>query len=229
MGQVYVKVTQERWDKTRKMVHDIWQEYSDRQTEFPVEVLGEDSAGGLNHNQLERRKGFLVYVVQAYPSLVPYLKGIHLTLNSWRSGRNEDGWKQTRADMEHLRRNGCPEETMKSLSDEAPRLVMPVPRLEQDLKSLLALTDPLVPLNEPLDPSTYFKSVMGLEMPVGKVLGASYFWMVLWNGSRGHGKNSTRQNRPIDENLRTWSSVSNHLQNLTAVPILKYSCVTTAM
>jgi hypothetical protein len=84
-------------------------------------------------------------VAQAYPSLVPYLKGIHLTLDSWRSGRNEDGWKRTQADMEHLRRNGCPEETMKSLSDEAPRLVMPVPRLEQDLKALLALIDPLAP------------------------------------------------------------------------------------
>jgi hypothetical protein len=144
MGQVCVKVTQERWDKTRKIVRDIWQEYSDRQTELPVEVSGEDSAGGLNHKQLERRRGFLVYVAQAYPSLVPYLKGIHLTLDSWRSGRNEDGWKQTRADMEHLRRNGCPEETMKSLSDESPRLVMHVPRLEQDLKALLALTDPLV-------------------------------------------------------------------------------------
>jgi hypothetical protein len=81
-------------------------------------------------------------VAQAYPSLVPYLKGIHLTLDSWRSGRNEDGWKRTRAEMEHLRRNGCPEEAMKALSDEATRLVMPVPRLEQDLKALLALTDP---------------------------------------------------------------------------------------
>jgi hypothetical protein len=129
MGQVCVKITQERWDKTRKMVRDIWQEYSNRQTELPVEVLGEDSAGGLNNNQLERRRGFLVYVAQAFPSLVPYLKGIHLTLDSWRSGRNEDGWKRTRADMEHLRRNGCPEETMKSLSDEAPRLVIHVPRL----------------------------------------------------------------------------------------------------
>jgi hypothetical protein len=34
---------------------------------------------------------------------------------------------------------------MKPLSDEAPRIVMHVPRLEQDLKALLTLTDPLVP------------------------------------------------------------------------------------
>jgi hypothetical protein len=47
--------------------------------------------------------------------------------------------------MEHLRRNGYPYETIKALSDEAPRLVMHVPRLEQDLKALLALTNLLVP------------------------------------------------------------------------------------
>jgi hypothetical protein len=41
--------------------------------------------------------------------------------------------------------NGYPEETMKALSDESPCLLIHVPRLEQDLKSLLALSDPLVP------------------------------------------------------------------------------------
>jgi hypothetical protein len=62
------------------MVRDIWQDFRDRQKEVPSEMLGEDSAGGLNHKQLERRRGFLVYVAQAYFSLVPYLKGIHFAL-----------------------------------------------------------------------------------------------------------------------------------------------------
>jgi hypothetical protein len=53
------------------MFHDIWQEFIDRWKEVPSEVLGEDSAGGLNHKQLDRRRGFLLYVAQAYPSLVP--------------------------------------------------------------------------------------------------------------------------------------------------------------
>jgi hypothetical protein len=46
------------------MVHDIWKEFSDRWKEVPLEVLGEESAGGLNHKQLERRRGFMVYVAQ---------------------------------------------------------------------------------------------------------------------------------------------------------------------
>jgi hypothetical protein len=108
-------------------------------------VLGEDSAGGLNHKQMERRRGFLVYVAQSYPSLVTYLKGIHLTLDGWRSGRNDDGWKRSWADTEQLRRHGDPEEAMKVIREEAPSLVIPVSRLEQDLMALLALTNPLVP------------------------------------------------------------------------------------
>ena len=35
---------------------------------------------------------FLVYVAQTYTSLVPYLKEIYLTLNSWRNGRDAEGW-----------------------------------------------------------------------------------------------------------------------------------------
>jgi hypothetical protein len=47
--------------------------------------------------------------------------------------------------MEQLRRRGDPEEAMKAVSKEAPSLVISVPRLEQYLRALLALTDPLVP------------------------------------------------------------------------------------
>jgi hypothetical protein len=145
MDQVCVKATQTRRDKTRKMFPDIWQDFSDRRKEVPSEVLGKDSAGGLNRKNLERHRGFLVYVAQAYPSLVPYLKGIHLTLDGWRSGSNDEGWKRPRADMEQLMRHGDPEGALKALSDEAPSLVIPSPHLEQELKVLFALTKPIVP------------------------------------------------------------------------------------
>jgi hypothetical protein len=229
MGQVCVKLTKERWDKTHKMVRDIWQEFSDRQKEVPVEVLGEYSAGGINRKQLERRQGFLVYVAHAYPSLVPYLKGIHLTLDSWRSDRNKDGWKRLRADMEQLRRDGYPEEPMKALSDEAPSLVIPVPRLEQDLRALLALTDPLVTPERAVRSKHLLQVCMGLGMPVEKVLAASYFWMGMWNGSRDHERDFTRQNPPTDKSFKTWSSGLNLLPRPTLVPLLKSSCLQTTM
>ena len=45
----------------------------------------------------EKLVGFIVYVCQTYKYLVPYLKGIYLTLNSWRGGRDNDGWMTAEA------------------------------------------------------------------------------------------------------------------------------------
>jgi hypothetical protein len=142
--QVSVKVTQERWEKTRKMVRDIWQEFSGHQREVPSEVLGEDSAGGLDHKHLEGCRCVLVYMAQAYSSLVTYLKGIHLTLDIWREDRNEGDWKRLYAGMEQLRRRCDPEGILEAMGEDAPPLVMHVPRLEQDLQVLLELRETLV-------------------------------------------------------------------------------------
>jgi hypothetical protein len=38
-------------------------------------------------------RGFLVYVSMTYPSIEPYMKGIHLTADSWRDNRDEEGWR----------------------------------------------------------------------------------------------------------------------------------------
>jgi hypothetical protein len=39
--------------------------------------------------------------------MVPYLKGLHLTIDSWRSKRDPDGWRRTNAQMEaHLANKG---------------------------------------------------------------------------------------------------------------------------
>jgi hypothetical protein len=40
--------------------------------------------GSLDFKSLESKRGFLIYVTRTYPSMVPYLKGMHLTLDSWR-------------------------------------------------------------------------------------------------------------------------------------------------
>jgi hypothetical protein len=39
-------------------------------------------------------RGCLIYVARVFPGMRPYLKGIHLTVDSWRDGRvEEEGWK----------------------------------------------------------------------------------------------------------------------------------------
>ena len=37
--------------------------------------------------------GFLVYVTKAYPGMKPYLKDFHLSLETWRGGQDNKGWK----------------------------------------------------------------------------------------------------------------------------------------
>ena len=35
----------------------------------------------------------MVYGTKPYPAMIPYLKGFHLSLEMWRGGRDEEGWK----------------------------------------------------------------------------------------------------------------------------------------
>jgi hypothetical protein len=52
-----------------------------------------DDPEGLDHKLLERKRGFLVHMVQTYPGLNPYLKGVHGSLDSWRRNQDENGFR----------------------------------------------------------------------------------------------------------------------------------------
>jgi hypothetical protein len=82
-------VTQERWKKTKGKLDWIWQA---AQGEPGGDIAVECPADHISHKQLELIQGFLVYVARTYPTMVPYLKGIHLTLDAWRVNRGDDGW-----------------------------------------------------------------------------------------------------------------------------------------
>ena len=62
-----------------------------------IQELGED--GMLDFKELERDRGYLVYISRTYRAMVPYLKCIHQMLDSWKSGRNKDGWKLSPEDL----------------------------------------------------------------------------------------------------------------------------------
>jgi hypothetical protein len=81
--------------------------------------------------------------------------------------------------MEHLRRHGDPEEAMKAISEEAPSLVIPVPRLEQDLRALLVLIDPLVSPDQAVRSKHLFKLCYGFGDASG-----DFFW---YNNTSGWG------------------------------------------
>jgi hypothetical protein len=108
--QVSVNITQKIWDKTRDIIRRIRVKHESLHAEN--EGGGGGLAGGptlgMVHKQLERNMVFPIHVSQACPSMVPYFKGINLTLDNGRAGRYNQGWKCLRALMEQLRRGGDP-------------------------------------------------------------------------------------------------------------------------
>lgn len=121
--------------------------------------------GKIEFKRLESERGFLIYALRGYPALKPYLKGFHATLDSWRSGRDDLGWKvKKRKEDEHLEDledggfdQGADEAEFKLIQDEdladelasdswsgesgmkAPRRVTMVSRLRTDVQSLQLL------------------------------------------------------------------------------------------
>jgi hypothetical protein len=79
-GEVIVLTLQEKWDQLKAIC---------------MHWLGVVHGGDtdLDFKHLHSDQGFLVYVAQAYPRMKPYLKGFNLLLETWREGRDKDGWK----------------------------------------------------------------------------------------------------------------------------------------
>ena len=149
-GQVCGMVSQEKWEKTKVMIMEL-----SRMVEkdfFPLQ-------------RLLVIRGFLIYVVRTYPWLNPYIKGLYLTIDLWRPGREESGFKMRGKELERAlaawaegRGLPCrredddtdevaplpPREARKSQGhpeDEAPGDVRPVPRFRRDVACLLELTE----------------------------------------------------------------------------------------
>jgi hypothetical protein len=120
-GRMIVTCTEEKWKRARDYVLEI-----------QATVRGDLP---FNHKVLEQQRGFLVYLARTFPSLVPYLKGIHLTLDSWWPGRDSEGWKSSDKVLFHL--EGDAESC--AVSSKPPEWVRAVPRLASDVEGLLLL------------------------------------------------------------------------------------------
>ena len=120
---VFKTVSQERWDKTKKHVATL------------ADWAGKDDP--INRKELERIRGFLVYVSLTFKALVPYLKGIHLTLESWRPDRDSEGWRVGKKQRQEL----VQASSDASMRKEAPIEVEQVPRFKDDIRAIKELTD----------------------------------------------------------------------------------------
>jgi hypothetical protein len=72
---VHSSISEERWAKTKSIFKALEEELEKEEPEF-------------THKQLLSDRGFLIYVARTYPTMVPYLKGLHLTIEHWRDNRD---------------------------------------------------------------------------------------------------------------------------------------------
>ena len=98
----------------------------------------------LDRKELERDRGFLVYISWNYRVMALCMKGIHLTLTEWRSGKDMNGWKvitqRDKSEMDAMFREG--EEYQDPMNVEDPRVTYPVRCLKDTIEILeLILSD----------------------------------------------------------------------------------------
>ena len=161
---------------------------------------GEDKLQ-LDHKELLSDRGFLVYVTRTYPSMVPYLKGFHLTIEMWRGGRDAEGWKLRERDLdtvaseqsfdtvggqEDLGPGRNEDEDMAGINHRidvkrgkvgvhapADGLTTPVPRFKDDVAALLRLTDFDLPPLRVVRPTQVVQVFYGFGDASGKQFGAT--------------------------------------------------------
>lgn len=160
-----VLTTFEKWEKTKRAV--AW---------LRAEMEMEE---GMDRKKLEEWRGFLVYVSRTYPAMVPFLKGIHHTLDKWRGGRDDDGWKLTEAELQAaLAEDTTPIESPGPGKQSArgcspPPRVKPVKRLEKDLQGIEQLTEPELPPFQPIRSKHIYVAKYGFVDASGSGFGSS--------------------------------------------------------
>jgi hypothetical protein len=122
---VAVRISLEKWREIKKIVQDLIQ-------------LVEHGAP-LNLKELQSARGSLTYVQRTYPMITPYMKGFHLTIDSWRSGQTRDGWLK-----KYIEEGSSSDDERVIEQDDddmlsAPATVWVVPRFLEDLRCLEAL------------------------------------------------------------------------------------------
>jgi hypothetical protein len=123
---VYVLASEDKWMKAKGMLDEMMTSL-------------EASKGELCRKRLEQIRGFLIYVTRTYPGMIPYLIGIHMTIDGWRNTRDATGWRLPASFLRDRRATELEEEVGPSLDEEPSEVVWAVPRLKKDIHALRRL------------------------------------------------------------------------------------------
>ena len=141
----------------------------------------------LSHKELLADRGFLVYVMQTFPAMVPYLKGFHLTIEMWRGGRDAEGWKLPKPGVKETKTEEESEEDVDGqvcfdfMVDPGvgggcvPKdgITMAVPRLRDYVEALMRLSNFEDPPLRVVRPVQVVQVFYGFGDASGKQLGAT--------------------------------------------------------
>ena len=78
---VVLLVSNKKWEKSRALMGEL-----NEMIDWPT----------LDRKNLERIQGFLIFISRTYRWMVPYLKGLHLSIDSWRADRDDEGYQRKR-------------------------------------------------------------------------------------------------------------------------------------
>ena len=163
-GNVFQSVTAERWVKTQQHIRRLAASIGlvdavsakVLSEEELIEAMTRTSTSPIDHKKLESSRGFLVYVSNTYRAMIPYLKGIHLTVDSWRTDRDDEGWRLSYK-MRQEATTACIGQGGEVV--KPPREVFAAARLSGDLEVLLDFTSgdsaPKIPVRSTKSVSVY--------------------------------------------------------------------------
>jgi hypothetical protein len=194
---ISVQTSQEKWEKERFLL-ELEDEMQRSQT--------------LDYKPLEQKRGFLVHLQRVYPAITPFLKGLHLTLDGWRPGRDTELWKIQGPQL-------CQEGIWDDSTDSwmpvtqdmlsPPSKVTPAPRLAQDLVCLRQLFSLPSPPPRFIRASNITMCVYGFVDASGSGFGSSFqlpegsilFRHGLWGRDADHTSSNYKELRNLVEAL----------------------------
>lgn len=209
-------VSQEKWDKGREITGRRLRELKSTT----------DSRPFLDRRSLEKETGFLNHLSMTFETMIPYLKGLYLTLNSWREGRDENDWKLSAKKWRMIlcaraEREGISEEeldfALKEQEDaEAPLLVRASPSLIHDLSALCFMMERKLAPQVSIRSRTVVTVVYGFGDASGSGLGATFtcgsgfnFRIGVWGADEGPESSNWKEFTNVVEALEDEAKAGN--------------------
>ena len=165
-------VAQEKWDKGRTIVIKLKEKCKGKEDGRPMLV----------RKELEKVTGFLNHLSMTFDDMTPFLKGLYLTMNSWRPNRDDEDWKVTdiRWRLILLDRLDRGLMSTKEFEDKwaddpgAPVMVTASPRLSSDVDALAAIMAPEVVPRVSIRSKTILSVIYGFGDASGTGLAATF-------------------------------------------------------